>query len=1237
MPLNSPEAERLVKLLGPYNQRAVVASVAGMLTAPEFHANTVRLEILVQLAVAHCNGRERPALSQLQRWVNVHLAFVSHLEDPVEDVFVSNVMTPAGNHAVFEGIWEYNDFYLQTTYDVLAGPNVPAQARALLEPCEALLSLGSAVAYRLGLLRWHSAPSTAKENLAVAPNTRVPERANAVSFSNADLAGMGLTRAILAPFIFDNETRATLATQATGESNLDCHPLLDFGDTLVLALPTSVSAAIRLFLCSGLRDVGYLPAFYKALCKHQATQLERDLLVEFRGNAKPIQPAPFDQPCKLDFHAWAMLYDQSRYVHIVLLHDRFFDIPEAGLLSSVALSEEQTSALAIYLSRVALDFASRPGYSGGITLIVRGGIGRTLAFAFDDFPESWDSSVVSLPDILLLTREGGRPLEQYFKFLHQRKWSETQGVEFFDVNGDLNSYAFWRWAKFQLVPRDLPLRAGAMVAIQTDFIFSFRRDHRNAADIHAVQRPDGSWNVTLRHGRDSYFEYMTSQPIYVGIDSLASGVLSAAFETSRGPTWLTVFSNAGSRVERSVLFEIWSGLLGLVYEAISVVESAPGALLHGPVEVRLDFSNVEEGSAREHSDDTPTLDDLQIDYAESTRVATIPLPAKLYSLFQRPENSGERYLLAAVIEALATLYGIAHPASSAARTTETVLGNSGIRLLHVFQTHFPHDILLERTDVTPIFIDHADYVFAKLGLSYGCTTSNIPGNLASKVECSAFLHSVVEKLWRRIQSQLALINRPDAIAVLLDLVEAINADSNRWRRTSLALQSIHGDKSDVPRIAMGRESDRTRVSLAARTLVEMAVCNCSATGGAPLIRDTLDRLLATTTLMLEAATDSDAIFNDLISPSIILHANGEYLVDKTFQNEVVSRFFSGQFDEKFARAVGQYAGLYEVHKPGEVVKARNIYAASFVSAFKIEFGVEPDDVIDCMAALIDFAVERDALVVRTTVATLKNLLLSSKEVSSETAGKLIQLFALVPRLDWATPPDGFSRRDINPWRYGRRLSAVVRPLVIVDDSNDPVLLFGCSGVMKGLAYLIERAERGHFSQDFFKSREMRAYIGGINNERGGLFTRRVAAELLKHGWQVRTEVLMSSLGAPARLGDIDVLAWREDGRVLLIECKRLQFARTVAEIAETCKKFRGDANDLLRKHIQRVEWVQCHLSALSMHAGFVPQIDKLTDWLVTNTIVPFSYIDDLPMPSNRIGTLASLLGIANDFADGEDG
>ena len=89
---------------------------AALLTVPHLQANALRLEVLVHLVAARCEGRKKPRTRDLERWLNDDLgqAEIIMMEDPAEDVFISNIQTTEGNRRIFEGLWESSDYYLQT-------------------------------------------------------------------------------------------------------------------------------------------------------------------------------------------------------------------------------------------------------------------------------------------------------------------------------------------------------------------------------------------------------------------------------------------------------------------------------------------------------------------------------------------------------------------------------------------------------------------------------------------------------------------------------------------------------------------------------------------------------------------------------------------------------------------------------------------------------------------------------------------------------------------------------------------------------------------------------------------------------------------------------------------------------------------------------------------------------------------------------------------------------------------
>ena len=89
--------------------------------------------------------------------------------------------------------------------------------------------------------------------------------------------------------------------------------------------------------------------------------------------------------------------------------------------------------------------------------------------------------------------------------------------------------------------------------------------------------------------------------------------------------------------------------------------------------------------------------------------------------------------------------------------------------------------------------------------------------------------------------------------------------------------------------------------------------------------------------------------------------------------------------------------------------------------------------------------------------------------------------------------------------------------------------------------------------------------------------------MVENGWKVKKELSVPALiggGLGRDFGDIDVVAWNSDsGRVLLVECKDVQFHRAMGEVAEQLHDFRGELlpdgkPDLLKRHLDRVAKVQ---------------------------------------------------------------
>jgi hypothetical protein len=223
VPITSSETAALASALTTYDARATITRTAALLAVPHLQANAVRLEVLVHLAAAKCGGRKKPKTQDLEKWLNDDLGQrdIAMLEDPAEDVFVSNIETPEGNFRIFEGLWESSDYYLQVTIDTLLSRHAPAECRDLLIPVLALLRLSDTVAERLKLSRWHVEPSVPTSPVTLEPSIRLSDRIRAVTFTSHDLTALGITRATIEPFVLRSIDRAALSREVTGASSLE--------------------------------------------------------------------------------------------------------------------------------------------------------------------------------------------------------------------------------------------------------------------------------------------------------------------------------------------------------------------------------------------------------------------------------------------------------------------------------------------------------------------------------------------------------------------------------------------------------------------------------------------------------------------------------------------------------------------------------------------------------------------------------------------------------------------------------------------------------------------------------------------------------------------------------------------------------------------------------------------------------------------------------------------------------
>jgi hypothetical protein len=477
---------------------------------------------------------------------------------------------------------------------------------------------------------------------------------------------------------------------------------------------------------------------------------------------------------------------------------------------------------------------------------------------------------------------------------------------------------------------------------------------------------------------------------------------------------------------------------------------------------------------------------------------------------------------------------------------------------------------------------------------------------------------------------LALIARLrtfDRITILEELLgcnESLLRDAQRWKATARAVRGLYGVE-DGTRAARESDQSRAQLQITLRALVEAAACEAVDVNGRRPDDFSTDELVGEMAALINLGRDSDIVHHGLSSEGILQFPNGSYELNADVIAELSEPFRRATFGQGYASADNRYEDWAQF-KPAlaDALDGTVFLEKAFVDAWTAEYGLSFESFRQIFGALMDLGATRSSVVVRARASEIAAGRASVGVTETDVAA-FLNSFGLPRRSGWLARPGLEIPKEVNPWRYERRLSVMLRPLILLDE-REGEFIYGVGICREALLYVMDSVTEATFDKDVFVSKPMRAWLGGRVDKLGAEFSTEVGKILEDQGWSVRVEIKLTELGAPKspNLGDIDVLAWRPDGRVIQIECKRLKASRTIAEIAQTCGRFRGNVGDHLHKHLRRLEWVRGNKTKIAKFTGIDVEKIVVRHPMVVNRPVPFGYLSGLPIPASEIVLVDSL-------------
>jgi len=1202
--------------LGDFDPLTSAALVAGLLTEPSLQANTIRIELLVHLLLAFAAGHRKPGRREIDHWINSDLAtsVFTLMEDPPEDVFVSNVGTPNGNFRIFEGVWESSDFYLQRILNVLETLPRNDVSRQLRREVFALLKLSDDTAERRGIGRFSCGGGNEKQKSPIPSSEQLRALSSAITFSATDLERLDIVPADLEPFIFPLDDRRRLIEQKLGDSDLEGRPVAYDGAKWLVLLPTAISIAVRQHVLTWIKNHGYEENFNRVFVTEYRNFLSHIDIVGSRIPRKlPLLPAKIANKALLET---STEIDPGCYLQLIAVIDTLGSFLQYGFSSPDVDVSRLSEEIESRVRNASTHFRQQEGFRQGLTLVVWCGYGRPDAFRILQESIDWWIETISAPDIDTLSSLSHSSRLCVWKLVDHHRYLSANKVFIANANGLLNLYGWWRRTRYMMLDHQMEFGAGRQLnlLIPTDCLAGIRLEVRQNLDSHVEPLPNGVMLRVIRKTWDKYFPEDRPQPSYGCIEAIAAGKLLGSY-VGKNLIWWVAADPDTTKLPRDLVFRIWDAVSYWLERAVPILEPEL-ALADGALLIDLDFSDAQETQVDVASEDVLKTW-LSVSVSSQTRTVHIKFQDPFLGAFGHPKNIGERAILRALTDGVLALGGRTADEISLDRYLGAIIPNEDARHLHFFKAAHFRDYIRDYDRPKSLFIDEADDARCKLGLGWLVRNPVIGNILTGRDESVEFLNKVVAAIWERIRPKFHGLDRLALIEQSLRHIEGIEADRLQWERTVRAVVALEDDKVAAKNRVVCEIARFNAAALALRLVIEMAVSECPLMEGRVAGALDLQSFMSDVFLMFHLGGCSDAIKKGAMEPDIRIAANGDILTNGTFLDEIME-----PFGLQFAMThVEHETSNYDKHF--EWVKAvpsvQDTFPEQFWEAVKGEFGLSIDEIRGFRDTLEQWALEQRKCVFVASREDIISYCAASKLTSAEVANVALNQFELWPRGTWDATPKGFKRKDWYAWRFGRRLSLIWRPLLRVEDGGNPRYVISPALIGTNLMHVLRLYYEGLVPTDQCRTSAMKRWVGEELNRRGHAFASKVFDAVRSLGYEALLEIKIDGLlneKLTRDFGDVDVLAWRPtDRQVLAIECKDLRLAKTPNEIAEQLNYFtgqilpNGERDDLL-KHIDR-----CNLLK-ERSRGLAEKLGTRGEDIEIQTLVCFSH----PVPMQYVRT-----------------
>lgn len=846
-----------------------------------------------------------------------------------------------------------------------------------------------------------------------------------------------------------------------------------------------------------------------------------------------------------------------------------FTLADENLAQHIEKSISKAKAFAI----------EKQGGFRGCSIIVPCGYGKGLGIRHNfDSDYHWMLTVINSHDIDTLSNDSDCKPHRIWRIIESLQQLRKMEVKLFNFNGFLNLYAYAKDNNYCIVPHEFfkeSSRAPSeiLLNIPSNSQIELRRKVlKDTEKLLVYHHQLGAIKVFRAFGGDSLFSTDDKYDIYCP-ENINENIFQVIYIDDDSKIWIE--QEILHDYDFSMQFQFFDAALSWIKKIFTVI-GHENLIIPDNLQVwHLSFNFPEDpDKIKECPDPDKILSSFSNEFVSPVLYSRFGL--EFYYGIRSEDNLSEQALILSLVSFICGF----NPAAEIDKVLQKIIESPAARFIHFFVAkNYREYFIKDKTD--PIYIEQTDENNIKLNFGWNCRKRSEGNIIEGKESCKNYLNKMVEFTWRIIKSKLEFLNRELLIESLLINMEYAHHQKQRWERTYKANLAIQKDKENLRAVVNDKIGRINAVSMSTRLIIEMAICESPLNGGRKPGKLDIQELICLASMMHHLGGLSEAINYDAVEPRLIISTFGDILYDHDFEDIIVKTYSSAVNEKLLASIIEDYPNyLFEQQPTGTV---DHLFEDKFMSSWIDEFGFSVDDARFFRDKLENYGFELNKLVYK---ISHKELLKLFDEEKQETIDNIIKGLVIPHRSSWTIIPSPFKPTDWQPWRFRRRYSLIMRPIIRFDDSN---FLISPQLVHDGFSYLVRSCHSATIDENHFSSRLMKKWVGDKRNNVGLAFNKEVADRLRSLGWKTKTEIKLTEIlnKKLPDFGDIDVFAWNEKlNMVAVIECKDLSFAKTQGEIARQLFDFKGQKKikgkkDRLLKHIDRINVLNDNLIQLS--------------------------------------------------------